>query len=164
MGLKLAVNVKHIRALGLSVDKHVLKLEGRKIFHKLNPRKYPSPLVGGYEPDNTEKGVYPLEFSNQRKQGFMERHTFGRRKLGAKTNKKGATPGMMRDIQEYHLECRVLQLSPTPIPYMRDPDYVFTSPYYVFSHDQVRPQHPMCCVCNETRVLTRHPQLLFPYD
>ena len=73
----------------------------------------------------------------------MERHTFSRRKLGTKMNNKGATPGMMKDIQEYHLDCRVLQLSLTSISYMRDPDYVFTSPYYVFSHDQVRPQHPV---------------------
>ena len=42
MVLKLAVNVKHLWEIGLSVDKHVLKLEGRKIFHELNPRKYPS--------------------------------------------------------------------------------------------------------------------------
>ena len=41
-----------------------LKIEGQKIFHDLNPRKYLSPLVGGYDPDNTEKGVYPLEFSD----------------------------------------------------------------------------------------------------
>ena len=53
MELKLAVKVKHLRALGLSVDKHVLKLEGRTIFHELKPRKYPSPLVGEYDPDNT---------------------------------------------------------------------------------------------------------------
>ena len=71
--------------------------------------------MGGYDPDNTEKGVYPIEFSNQWKQVFMEHHTFSGRKLGTKTNKKGATPGMMNYIQEYHLEFRVLQLSPTPI-------------------------------------------------
>ena len=59
----------------------------------------------------------------------MERHTFSRRKLEKKMNKKGATPGMMKDIQEYHLECRVLELSPTPISYMFDPDYGFTSLY-----------------------------------
>ena len=115
MELKLAVNVKHLWALGLSVDKHVLKLEGRTIFHELNLCKYPSPLVGVYGPDNIEKGVYPLDFGDRRKQGFMERHTFSRRKLGTKINKKGANPGMMKDIQEYHLECCVLQLSPTPI-------------------------------------------------
>ena len=39
--IKLAVNVKHLWALGLSVDKHVIKLEGLTIFHKLNPCKYP---------------------------------------------------------------------------------------------------------------------------
>ena len=64
MELKLAVNVKHLRSLGLSVDKHVLKLEGRKILHILNPRKYLSPMVGEYDPDNTEKCEYPLEFSD----------------------------------------------------------------------------------------------------
>ena len=79
--------------------------------------------MGEYEPDNTEKGVYPLEFRDQRKQGFMEHHTFSRRKLGKQINKKGATPGMMKDIQEYHFDCRVLQLSPTSISYMRDPNY-----------------------------------------
>ena len=164
MELKLPVKVKHRRLIGLSFDKHVLKLEGQKIFHNLNPRKYPSPLVGEYDPDNTEKGVYPLDFSDQLKQGFMERHKFSRCKLVTNMNKKVATPVMMKDIQEYHLECRVLQLSPTPISYMRDPDYGFTSPYYVFSHDQVRPQRPLCCIFDATRVLTRHPQLLFPYD
>ena len=46
MELKLAINVKHLQALGLSVDKHVLKIEGRTIFHELNPRKYMYPLVG----------------------------------------------------------------------------------------------------------------------
>ena len=71
---------------------------------------------------------------------------------------------MMKDIQEYHLEFRVLQLPPTPISYMREPDYGFTSPYYVFSHDQVRPQRLLCFVCDATHVLTRHPQLIFPYD
>ena len=94
----------------------------------------------------------------------MECHTFSRHKLGKKMNTKGATPGMMKGVQEYHLECRVLQLSPTPISYMREPDYGFTSPYYVFSHDQVRPQRRLCCVCDATRVITRHPQILFPYD
>ena len=64
MELKLAVNAKHIQALGLYVDKHVLKLEGPTIFHELNPHKYPSSMVGEYDPDNTEKGVYPLEFSD----------------------------------------------------------------------------------------------------
>ena len=96
--------------------------------------------MGEYDPDNTEKGVYPIEFSNQWKQVFMEHHTFSGRKLGTKTNKKGATPGMMNYIQEYHLECHVLQLSPTPISYMFEPDYGFTSPYYVFSHNQMRAQ------------------------
>ena len=38
MEIKLAVNIKHLREIGLSVDKHVLELEGRTIFHKLNPR------------------------------------------------------------------------------------------------------------------------------
>ena len=71
---------------------------------------------------------------------------------------------MMKDIQEYHLECRVLQLYPTPISYMRDPDYGFNSLYYVLLHDQVRPKRPMCCVCDATHVLTRHPQLLPPCD
>ena len=65
MELKLAVKVKHLRELGLSVDKHVLNIEGQTIFHEMNPRNYPSPLVGEYDPDNTEKGVYPLEFSNR---------------------------------------------------------------------------------------------------
>ena len=36
-------------------------------------------------------------------------------------NKKGATRVMMKVIQEYQLECHVLQLSPTPISYMCDP-------------------------------------------
>ena len=76
----------------------------------------------------------------------MERQTVSCRKLGTKMNKKGATPGMMKDIQEYHLECRVMQLTPTPIYYMRDTDYGFTSPYYVFLHNQVRPQRLLCCV------------------
>ena len=91
----------------------------------------------------------------------MERNKFSRRNLGTNMNKKGATPVIMKDIQEYHLECRVLKLSPTPISYMRDPDYVFISPHYVFLHNQVRPQRPLCCVCNATHVLDRHPQLIF---
>ena len=41
MEIKIAVKVKHLRALGLSVNKHVLKLEVQTIFHKLNPCKYP---------------------------------------------------------------------------------------------------------------------------
>ena len=94
----------------------------------------------------------------------MERHTFSRRKIVAKMNKKGEIPGMMKEIQENHLECRVLQLPPTPISYMRDPDCGFTSPYYVFLNDRVCPQRPLCCVCGAMRVLTRHLQLLFPYD
>ena len=36
MELKLAVNGKHLRSLGLSVEKHVLKLEGQTIFHEIN--------------------------------------------------------------------------------------------------------------------------------
>ena len=88
MELKLPVKVKHRRLIGLSFDKHVLKLEGQKIFHNLNPRKYPSPLVGEYDPDNTEKGVYPLEFSDRWKQGFMEHHTFSRLKIGTNIYKK----------------------------------------------------------------------------
>ena len=55
MELKLAANVKHLRVLSLSVDKHMIKLEGRKIFHELNSRNYLSALVGGYDPDNTER-------------------------------------------------------------------------------------------------------------
>ena len=46
MELKLAVKVKRLWALGLSVDKHVLNLDILTIFHKLNPHNYPSPLVG----------------------------------------------------------------------------------------------------------------------
>ena len=88
MELKLAVNAKHIQALGLYVDKHVLKLEGPTIFHELNPHKYPSSMVGEYDPDNTEKGVYPLEFSDRWKQGFMEHHTFSRLKIGTNIYKK----------------------------------------------------------------------------
>ena len=38
----------------------------------------------------------------------------------------------MNSIEEYHLETRCLQLSGT-----KDPVYGFTSPFYVFSHDQV---------------------------
>ena len=71
---------------------------------------------------------------------------------------------MMKDIQEYHLEFHVLKLSPTPISYMCDSDYVFTSLYYVFLHDQVRPQRQMCCVCNAMRLLTRHSIIIFTYD
>ena len=53
MELKLAVNVEYLMEIGLYVDKHVIKLEVRTIFHDLNPHKYPSPLVGEYDPDNT---------------------------------------------------------------------------------------------------------------
>ena len=34
----------------------------------------------------------------------MERHNFSRHNLGTKMNKKGETPGMMKEIQEYHVE------------------------------------------------------------
>ena len=47
---------------------------------------------------------------------------------------------------------------------MRDPGYEFASPYYVFLHYQARPQCPLCCVFDAMCVLSRHPQLLFPYD
>ena len=47
MELKLAVTVKHLRALGLFVDKYVLKLEDETIFHELNLLQVPVPTGVG---------------------------------------------------------------------------------------------------------------------
>ena len=64
-----------------------------------------------YDPNDTEKGVYPLELSNRWRKNFMERHKFICCKLMIQMNNKGVTPDTMTDIQEYHMDYRILQLS-----------------------------------------------------
>ena len=150
MELKLAANVKCLRSLGLPADAHTLKCEAQTIFHELYPRKYPLPDLDSYDHEDTDKGAYPLDFSDRWKTAFVKRNDFSRRKLGSKINKKDKTPGMMIGVQKHHIDCRIFQLSPTPPCYVRDPIYGFTSKKHVFSHDQVSTRILHCTASNKT--------------
>ena len=73
-----------------------------------------------------------MKLSNKWMGSFLERHNFSYRKLSTKMNKKAVTEPMLASIEQYHLSMRMKQLSA-----IKDPVYGFTSPYYVYSHDQV---------------------------
>lgn len=76
---------------------------------------------------------FPRVFSsNTWRSNFFKRHKFSTKKLTKKFNVKGTSEIKMNDIANFHISMRALQLSST-----RDPTFGFTSPYYVFSHDQV---------------------------
>ena len=63
--------------------------------------------------------------------------------IGKKFNAQGTKEEKMCCAAEFHIQMRVLQLS-----FIRDPIYGYTSPFFVFSHDQVPlgsllPHHPL---------------------
>ena len=136
MELRLACRVRHLRLMGIPIESWMLRFEGKSIFHEIYPENYPDPQADVLD-QMDELNVYPIQFSNTWQKNFMKRHNFSFRKLSTKMNKKGKTPEMMATVKDYHMECRSFQLSDTPQLCNRDPTYGFTSPYYVFSHDQV---------------------------
>ena len=129
MEYPLAAHVRQLRDNGIPVETWMLEFEAKMIFHKLKPHKYPCPDI---DSDEDDAGLYPILFSPTWMRNFCKRHGFSFRTAGTNMNKKGATPKMMNDIQEFHTDCRAFQLSA-----MNDTSYGLTSPEYVYSHDQV---------------------------
>ena len=126
----LAKYIRDLRSLGVPVETWMIREEAKRIFRKKAPEKYPTEADISIFGD--EELEYPLKMSNHWMRNFLERHNFSYRKLSTKMNKKAVTEPMLATIEQYHLMMRMKQLSA-----MNDPDYGFTSPYYVLSHDQV---------------------------
>ena len=76
--------------------------------------------------------VYPSKLSDKWRMNFFKRHGFSFRKLGTKMNKKAIQQSHTDQIRAYHIDTRIFQLSQR-----NDSIYGFTSPHYVYSHDQV---------------------------
>ena len=130
MEQELAVFIKNLRCMGVPVEAWMIREEGKRIFREKNREKYSSEShIAIYGDEDVE---YPIKFSNKWLQNFLDRHNFSFRKLTTKMNKKAVTTEMLTAIEEYHLTLRMKQLSVT-----NDPVYGFTSPAYVYSHDQV---------------------------
>ena len=98
------------------------------IMHDLYPELFPSP-----DEVHDDPAAFPMKCSSSWRRSFMKRHKFSMRKIGTKMNKKGVTPDLMENIQDYHVRTRIFQLSEN-----NDSVYGFTAPHLVFSHDQVQ--------------------------
>ena len=127
MECHLADNIRYMRMLGMPVESWMLRLEGRLILHKLYPNEIQAPMFD----DREDEDSFPFKFSNTWKRDFLSRHNFSFQKLGSRTNNLGITQQHIETISDYHLNMRALKLSE-----IRDPVWGYTSPYYVFTHDQ----------------------------
>ena len=102
----------------------------KRLFRQKNPEKFPpEAYISVHGDDDLE---YPLKFTDPWLKGFLDCHKFSHRKLSTKMNKPAVTESMLSAIEQYHLKLRMKQLET-----INDPVYGCTSPYYVFSHDQV---------------------------
>ena len=126
MELRLATNIRYLRSLGMPVASWMIDFEAKLILHEFYPEQCPSPEV------EHDPAAFSFKCSDTWRINFMKRHKFSVRKIGTKMNKKGVTPVLMEKIREYHIATRAFQLSEN-----NDSVYGFTSPPFVFSHDQV---------------------------
>ena len=108
----------------------MIREEAKRIFRQQNRENYPTEEHINIHGD--EDLEYPMKLSDKWMGSFLHRHNFSYRKLSTRMNKKAVSESMLAEIEKYHLNMRMKQLSA-----INDPVYGFTSPYYVYSHDQV---------------------------
>ena len=127
MEVRLASRLRHFRELGMPVETWMVSMEAKMLLHDIFPEQFPKPKF-----DDSDETEFGFKCSRTWMDGFFSRKNFSRRALGKKMNKKGATTGMIDTTLDFHVNMRALQLSE-----INDPVYGLTSPYNLFTHDQV---------------------------
>ena len=124
---RLAVRIRLLRKCGLIFEMWMLAVEGMSILNHLYPLKFP--IKDGDNGDGTHS---VFKFSRTWQWSFFKQHTFAYCKIGTRKNAAALKVDWIEKIEKYHLTVRALQLSE-----MNDPEYGFTKPEYVYTHDQV---------------------------
>ena len=124
---RLAIRIRLLRKCGLIFETWMLAVEGMSILNRLYPLKFPR--EDGEDVDGTHS---VFKFSRTWQQSFFKRHKFAYRRIGTRKNAAALKVDWIEKIEKYHLTVRALQLSE-----MNDPEYGFTKPEYVYTHDQV---------------------------